>query len=328
MTHGAEDEAGDEEPRSETQEAMSEEKQTKTSVPPRDGDGGAVVEPWYRTPAILISVTALVFSIATTAVSAVRTLRQDRRDRHAELRALILRIAAIPRERFEIWGKYGDKNPVALAITSSLTQEQAVLSKQASDVIEILDDDAAATEYLAVATGLIDTGLLAQAQKMLEGAVRASRDAPNEVAALRSLGSLLFRVGDATSARQRYQQAIAAYDKYPDQSRAYVASDRAFTYLGLAISERLSNNCMEAKEAVRRADEEAKKVPNVPVKGAGDLHAQIAEFKALVESKDGCGPGAQPFPSFGPVVPIVTVPTTVPSPIAAPQSAPTATTSP
>jgi hypothetical protein len=71
-------------------------------------------KPWYKNVSTLIAVLALLFSFGTTYVSYRRTEAQDVQSMRQELRGLLQRLAALPKERvdlFKAMGDPGEKEP-------------------------------------------------------------------------------------------------------------------------------------------------------------------------------------------------------------------------
>lgn len=89
--------------------------------------------PWYKSPSIMISVLALLFSFGTTAVSFHRAAQEDIRSGRAELRGILQRLTALPRDNFELTRKYKDDEE-GKALTGLLNQENSLLARQASEV--------------------------------------------------------------------------------------------------------------------------------------------------------------------------------------------------
>lgn len=66
--------------------------------------------PWYKNISTILSILALIFSFGTTFVSYSRTKSLDIQSQRVELRGLLQRLAALPRENVEITKKYsGDR---------------------------------------------------------------------------------------------------------------------------------------------------------------------------------------------------------------------------
>src|SRR3982750_4385024 len=65
-------------------------------------------KPWYGNVSTLLSVIALVFSLGTTLVSYHRANLQGVHDARQELRGMLQRLSALPKENVEIGVKYAN----------------------------------------------------------------------------------------------------------------------------------------------------------------------------------------------------------------------------
>ena len=63
-------------------------------------------KPWYRDVSTLLSIIALLFSFGTTYVSDRRVAAQDIQSTRQELRGLLQRLAALPKENVDMTKKY------------------------------------------------------------------------------------------------------------------------------------------------------------------------------------------------------------------------------
>jgi hypothetical protein len=121
-----------------------------------------IERPWLQNPTVIISLLALLFSFGTTIVSYQRSREQDVIASRSELRSLIQRLDQLPVQNIEYYKKYQD-DPVSLnQFSSLLNSENALVAKQAADVINRIPDSVGATEYSAVANALIQSSLRAR----------------------------------------------------------------------------------------------------------------------------------------------------------------------
>src|SRR5215216_3760028 len=63
-------------------------------------------KPWFKNPATILSVSALLFSFGTTYVSNRRIAAQEVQNNHQQLRTILQRLAALPKENLEVGKKY------------------------------------------------------------------------------------------------------------------------------------------------------------------------------------------------------------------------------
>ncbi|MGH6851350.1 MAG: hypothetical protein ACREDD_13045, partial [Methylocella sp.] len=160
---------------------------------------------WFRSPSILISLLALLFSFGTTAVSFIRTNKQDVHDARSELRNLIQRLDQIPRENVEYQTKYANDPLVQNQVSALLNSENAMVTKDAADVIDRIPNNVSATEYLAVARALSNSALTDRALKFAKRGLDVSSDVNDEVDLDRFYAGLLFSVGNAEQGRTQYK---------------------------------------------------------------------------------------------------------------------------
>ena len=89
-------------------------------------------KPWYHNVSVLISIIALLFSFGTTLVSYHRNNIQEIQNARAELRGLLQRMAALPKENVEIGVKYANDPAVLAEWTSASHTERAPRSAPAA----------------------------------------------------------------------------------------------------------------------------------------------------------------------------------------------------
>src|SRR5215475_5713683 len=112
-------------------------------------------KPWYKEVATIISLAAFVFSFGTTVFSYKRAHDQDIHNFRAELRGLLQRLVVLPKENVEIYQKYGTDPSRVIELSGYVNQENVLISKQASEIIERLPkNEVSATDYYSVAVAL------------------------------------------------------------------------------------------------------------------------------------------------------------------------------
>ena len=106
--------------------------------------------PWYKNVSTIISFAALAFSFGTTYVSYRRAETQDIQSMRQELRGILQRLAALPKENLDISKRYKE-DPAAISLASGfINQENTLLSRQAAEIARKLPKDkVSATEYYA-----------------------------------------------------------------------------------------------------------------------------------------------------------------------------------
>jgi tetratricopeptide (TPR) repeat protein len=206
---------------------------------------------WYKqvpvVVSVLVSVLALAFSFGTTIVSERRLAREDDHEARVELRSLIQRLTALPKENFDLSRNYR-KDPVAVQQLSGFTKlENTVLSKQAAELTNRIAEDVTATEYYTISIALENSGFTHQSGELAARGVEAAEDAQEEVELLRLYGNHLFMIGDTKAGRDRYQQAMEVFEHYPEKNSSVVADTHLNTQLFWAEIELNSGQCRQAR---------------------------------------------------------------------------------
>lgn len=239
-------------------------------------------QPWYRTPSVLIAALALLFSFGTTFVSYQRTKQQDIHDARTELRTLILRLNALPKENLELTEKFTAKPLYLAGLQSVLNAENALVAKQAAEVIERIPVYVSATEYLTVAYALSNSGLLDKSLQLLAKAVATARDVNDEVGARRQYGGVLFMTGNLEGGRAQFDEALKVFSKYPSANGPFVEFTHALTHLYWSQSEAGQRQCNRAREHTGAAERHLTNLPPAP--WTEQVRRQLAEVERQVIS--------------------------------------------
>lgn len=264
--------------------------------------------PWYKNTATLISVAALVFSLGTTVVSGWHTTEQDTHNLRTELRGLLQRLAALPKESAEIYEKYKNDPVLLNNLSGMLNEENVILSRQADELLKRLPkDQVSATDYIAVSGALANSRMFDTALVDLKRALAvASPVLDDEVGALRTLAALEMNLGKTGEARGHWQQVADIFGK--DVYRGYDQFTKLFTNatteLNWATSEMAVGNWDVVQQHLGKAEQLANGLPNAPP--AQVLRASIAQVKSGQQA------GTQlTFPA-PPAVPMVAAPNVPP----------------
>lgn len=243
--------------------------------------------PWFRDPNTLTAVLstgaavlAFLLSFATTFFQYQQNQQQNIHDARTELRSLILRLSALPRENILYTQTVTDT--FALGQLSSLAQaENAVLAKQAAEIMDTIPNQVTASEYLLVSNAFLNSSLPDQALELLDRAARVVKDANDGVAVLRSQGRIRMVLGDQAGGRAAYQQALAIFDQFPSSSEYYRNSTNALTELNWADAEFAMGQCDEARQHLDKAAALAQtlEVPGVP----NQVSRQVQAAQPIVE---------------------------------------------
>ena len=226
--------------------------------------------PWYRNVPTIISVLALTFSFGTTYVSYKHTEAQDIQNSRAELRAMLQRLAALPKENFELVKKHGRDALGTDFVAGIIEQEQALLAQQAVEVAEALPQDIiTSTEYYAVGYALQSTYDLEQAEIFYIKAIRQAKEEKkldNEISALRAYADLLFLSGRIKAGRTKYREAMNIFSRYEGYDETTQISMQSFTKHNWAYSEASSQNMQRALQHLAHARNLALRLPAGPLR--------------------------------------------------------------
>lgn len=260
---------------------MSEELEQRVDLMKREVDALQIAmagstKPWYQNVSILLSVVALLFSFGTTYVSYRRTALQDIQNSRQELRGLLQRLAALPKENVEVTKKYATDPAVMSVLSGFINQENALLARQAAELAKKLPVDlVSGTEYYAIAIALQGSYDLSGADEFLKYSARAAKDFNTEIAALRSTANLQFVQGRPEAGRVEYQKALNIFSKYPGYDPFTNTSTNVWTELAWAFSEAGAGSLSFANQHVENARALVNGLPRSP--GADMLNAQVSQ---------------------------------------------------
>jgi hypothetical protein len=186
----------------------------------------------------IISVTALVFSFGTTFVSYRRTKTQDIQAARQELRGILQRLNAIPRELLDTSKKYFSDDSTIASFSRMYNQENTLLVRQAAEIARRLPKNmVSATEYYEIALAQANAYNLVEAKEFVNLAIQTANSLNDELAALRVSAGLDFASGQPQAGRVIYQQALNIFAKYPGFDEFTKASTQANTEQFWGVSE-------------------------------------------------------------------------------------------
>jgi len=227
--------------------------------------GAFSAQKWFQNPSVLISLLALLFSFGTTGVSFYRINQQFVHDARTELRGLIQRLNQLPRENLEYYKKYADDPQAQTSMSSFVNAENALVAKQAAEVIERIPGDVGATEYSLVAYALNNSALVDKAIKLFEQGLLVSNDVNDEAALLRSYGATLINTGNIAKGRDQFKKALEVFQKYTPMNQGYVEFTHFYTELNWGNAELSVRQCSEAKRHLESAEHHLTALPPGPV---------------------------------------------------------------
>src|SRR5215216_4743963 len=133
-------------------------------------------KPWYQNAGVLVSLMAVLFSFGTAAASYQQIRAQDRRAARTELRQLIQRMAAIPKENIELTKTYEKDATTSNTLSGFINQENVVIGRQAAEIIERIPDDVSAYEYQAVARAVFASNDIERGTVLVERGLMVAKD--------------------------------------------------------------------------------------------------------------------------------------------------------
>src|SRR5208337_919116 len=231
---------------------------------------------------VLISGVALLFSFGTTYVSYRRTKAQDLQDMRQELRGLLQRLAALPRENVEAQEKYAKDPSLVSLLGGYINQENALLSTQAAEVAKKLPKGTvSSTEYYSIGVALGNSYDLQNQKAFLKLSVETATDFNTEIAALRTMGNLEFIMGQPDAGRVEYQKALGIFSKYQGYDPFTMTNTNIFTELAWANSEANMGKRAAADQHIENAEH---LLANSPFgKGSEMIRSRVAEARRLFE---------------------------------------------
>jgi tetratricopeptide (TPR) repeat protein len=233
--------------------------------------------------AVAVSVSALLFSFGTTLASYQRSELQDVQAKRQELRVLLQRLAALPKENLEVPLKYQGNHAVIGGMSGLINQENTFLSRQAADLARALPKDAvSAMEHHAIAVALLNAYDVEGAKASLKLAIARAKDFNTEIAALRVNGNLEFIQGNQDAARKQYELALVIFDKYPIYDKFTRAQTHVLTRLAWATSEANFGVPENVGAQITAAEKIVEELPPSP--GSTALGAQIAQARSEYEA--------------------------------------------
>jgi hypothetical protein len=267
---------------------MSEELEQKVDLMKREIDALQIAvtghrTPWYRSISTILSVVALLFSFGTTYVSYHRTAIQDIQGMRQELRGLLQRLTALPKENVEIYKKYAGDSASLKIVSGLINQEGTLLARQAAELAKKLPGDlVSGTEYYTIAIALQNSYDLAGADEFLKYSIKAATDFNTEIAAVRSTAVLQFVQGRPDSGRVEYQKALDIFSKYPGYDPFTRASTNIWTELAWVFSETNAGQLALARQHIESAKVLVSGLPRSL--GTDRLRADVAQAEAQITS--------------------------------------------
>jgi hypothetical protein len=250
--------------------------------------------PFHRDPSTIIAVLALAFSFGTTLISNRKADMQEIDSARAELRGILQRLDAIPRESFAATRLYpGDPNSIS-QIQGLYSQESTFLSRQAVEIANRLPQGVVTpSEQLAIAVALESTSDLKGAERFGSLAKQNAVEFNDKLPATRFLGSLAFLMNDPSAGRTAFTEALNIFDQYKGYDPITQLQTDISTDLQWANIEGGQGNPEIAKKQLLVAKGLVDQLPYSPNKEA--LQAQISQLDGYLNHTS-LPPGAPASP--------------------------------
>lgn len=247
----------------------------------------ASVKPWYQQVSTLIALSALVFSLGTTAVSYYRAAQQDLLASRLELRNLVEKLTNIPENHARMLRDYAGDPRTISQLSAMVNTRNLVLARQAQAAIARIESSlfgrgsVIGVEYTAVATALTNSFVYDQAAAYHQEAARRAIDPASAAGALRSSAGVAMARQDIASMRRLMEKARAIFDEPRFRSVPQITKDvtNATTEFQWAQGELLMRSCQLAAEHAANAKDLLLRIPE------SQIRTQIMQLSANVEQK-------------------------------------------
>ena len=181
--------------------------------------------PWYRQASIVVAIAALLVSLVSGGVGAIlqsaaesrarradeRAIAQQQQQDRSDLRTILQRLAALPRENATLYQQFGQS---AAALSVNVTSETSLLVGQANTIVDRIPNLVSAAEYNALGTAtLLLPGTQRQATMHFEQAAGRADNLNDQLTAVRSLAILGFTSGSLDEGRGHFNEALQLINK-------------------------------------------------------------------------------------------------------------------
>jgi tetratricopeptide (TPR) repeat protein len=234
--------------------------------------------PWYENVSSIIAVLALLFSFGTTYVSYRHTRLQDIQNHRIELRSLLQRLAALPKDNLEIMKRYSNDALSAGLISSYINWENILLTRQAAEIARYLPaDQLSATEYQGIALAMYNSRDYQDASLLYQKAIETAESLDDEMASRRGKANLLFVTGKPEPGRAEFMQALSVFDRRHGYDNYTQVSTNLLTELTWAFAEANSSFFDQAKNHTLIAERLVNSLPQSP--GQQQFRGQVLQAK-------------------------------------------------
>lgn len=207
--------------------------------------------PWWKDALTLITLLALVFSIATALFSFTQSNQQRRHDLRTEFREIALRLSEMPREQIDL-SSSGKSNSAIRDYYALLQDERLVLLGQASEIASQIANDLSWSEYYLLAKASEDALDYESARSYYQNAIVKAIMPEYKSTALRAKGVMEIDQGMTAIGRKDLEEAIRILDR-EITSNPQLLSSIELTYFVWFHAEYRRGNCSEFFNAFQKA---------------------------------------------------------------------------
>jgi hypothetical protein len=204
---------------------------------------------WYRNPSFITSAAAIFISVATTAMSWYRTYQQDITSLQSRLASTLQQANLLQIQSVDLMAKYKDDQPRLLHVSSTLTAQNLILSKQAYTLARALGSSAGSVNLLTIAYSLMQSNEVTLADDLLRQAIARAENSVEYGGALRTLGLLQYYNGQRSEGEATFKKALDTFKLFPKEAKSqdYVNYHHAYTHYYWAQA-LVSFDCRAAKD--------------------------------------------------------------------------------
>jgi tetratricopeptide (TPR) repeat protein len=221
---------------------------------------------WYNDGATVVAAVALGVSLVSSLISMWHTRSQDMQSAHLDLRAVLQRLLALPKETMDLQQKYKDDPNSLLSVNELSRQEMTFLASQGAGAVRKLGDKrVSSAEYLTIGTAQAAVFDFKSQEEFLQKACETAHSANDELAALRLLANAMFSQQRVEEARADLQKALNIFSKYSGYDPATVAVANAITHIQWAGLEAGIGNIEGAQQHLAPVEAVMASLPPSPV---------------------------------------------------------------
>lgn len=203
---------------------------------------------WFRDGAILVSILALVFSIATTFISYYQATLAERRENYSRFRSVVDSLTNLPLEYFAIEEKIKNDYSARGHLEQIRIAKEKFILAQAITYLNSDHEIATSTEHIAVARALSGPGSWAIAKGLYLKVTKESMNLDDIVVAYRNLGGLSFEAGEIEEGRKYWRLAKEEVNRDRYKLKHFeIEFTSGMTEIFWARDELIIGNCEEAE---------------------------------------------------------------------------------